>query len=428
MKILAIDTSGLTATVALCEDDKLIASFSIQYKTTHSQILMPMLDKIKELTNLDLNSIDAIAIAKGPGSFTGLRIGTATAKGLCLALDIPLIAVPTVDAMAYNLYGTEKLICPMMDARRSQVYTGVYTFIPDKKEDTNLYGYSMKTVLDQRCASVDEITDFLNEQNQPVVLLGDGVPVYLSELEQKLKVPFSLASLSMDRQNAASLCAVAVRYMRKGEVLDADSFAPEYLRVSQAERTAAEKQKEPVNKAFNNDLDASNNSKTENTASINDFGMKIPKVKERVFIRLIKAEDIDRAAELEKENLGNEAWTQGQILTASTRDDTIYLVAEKSGQIIGLCGVQNIQGDGEITNVSVDKRFRGQGVGYKMMRQLLERGHGIGIKNYTMEVRSKNTAAIRLYEKLGFKSEGKRPGFYDNPKDDAEIYWLRDSQ
>ena len=156
--------------------------------------------------------------------------------------------------------------------------------------------------------------------------------------------------------------------------------------------------------------------------------MKIPKVKERVFIRLLKAEDIDRAAALEKENLGNEAWTLEQLLTASTRDDTIYLVAEKQGQIIGLCGVQNIQGDGEITNVSVDKNMRGEGVGYKMMRQLLERGRGIGIENYTMEVRSSNAAARRLYEKLGFKSDGKRPGFYDNPKDDAEIYWLRSSQ
>jgi ribosomal-protein-alanine acetyltransferase len=156
--------------------------------------------------------------------------------------------------------------------------------------------------------------------------------------------------------------------------------------------------------------------------------MKIPKVKERVFIRLLKAEDIDRAAALEKENLGNEAWTLEQLLTASTRDDTIYLVAEKQGQIIGLCGVQNIQGDGEITNVSVDKNMRGEGVGYKMMRQLLERGRGIGIVNYTMEVRSSNVAARKLYEKLGFKSDGKRPGFYDNPKDDAEIYWLRNTQ
>lgn len=419
MKILAIDTSGLTATVSVCEDDRLVATFSIQYKTTHSQILMPMIEKIKELTNLDLKSIDAIALAAGPGSFTGLRIGTATAKGLCLALGVPLIAVPTMDAMAYNLYGVERLICPMMDARRSQVYTGVYTFVPEKREDTSLYKYAMKTILDQKCASIDEIAEYLNAQGKPVTILGDGVPVYLDALEQKLHVPFSVASVSQDRQNAAALCAVAAQYMREGKAVDADSFAPEYLRPSQAERTAKENQKDA--NAGSGDSNGSDSAATNE----NTFGMKIPKVKERVFIRLMKAEDIDVAAALEKENLGREAWTLDQLLTASTRDDTIYLVAEKQGKVIGLCGVQNIQGDGEITNVSVAKDMRGEGVGYKMMRQLLERGRGIGIENYTMEVRSQNAAARRLYEKLGFKSDGKRPGFYDDPKDDAEIYWLR---
>ena len=422
MKILAIDTSGLTATVAVCEDDRLVATFSIQYKTTHSQILMPMIEKIKELTNLDLKSIDAIALAAGPGSFTGLRIGTATAKGLCLALNVPLIAVPTMDAMAYNLYGVERLICPMMDARRSQVYTGVYTFVPEKSEDTSLYKYVMKTVLEQKCASIDEIAEYLNEQGKPVTILGDGVPVYLDALEKKLTVPFSVASVSQDRQTAAALCAVAAQYMREGKTTDADSFAPEYLRPSQAERTAKENQSSQAEAAASSDGKVGENLQG---ASENTFGMKIPKVKERVFIRLMKAEDIDAAAALEKENLGHEAWTLDQLLTASTRDDTIYLVAEKSGKVIGLCGVQNIQGDGEITNVSVAKDMRSEGVGYKMMRQLLERGRGIGIENYTMEVRSQNAAARRLYEKLGFKSDGKRPNFYDNPKDDAEIYWLR---
>jgi ribosomal-protein-alanine acetyltransferase len=137
------------------------------------------------------------------------------------------------------------------------------------------------------------------------------------------------------------------------------------------------------------------------------------------------AEDIDDAAALEKLNLGKEAWSRKQLLDAMTRDDTIYLVAEKAGRIVGLCGVQNISGDGEITNVSVAGDCRKEGVGYKMVKQLLERGHGLGIENYTLEVRGANAPAIRLYEKLGFKSEGVRPGFYEEPKDDAVIYWKR---
>ena len=108
-----------------------------------------------------------------------------------------------------------------------------------------------------------------------------------------------------------------------------------------------------------------------------------------------------------------------------TRDDTIYLVAEMAGRIVGLCGVQNISGDGEITNVSVAGDVRRMGTAYKMMRQLIQRGYGIGIRDYTLEVRASNRAAIGLYEKLGFKSEGLRPGFYEGPKDDAVIYWKR---
>ena len=128
MRILALDSSGLVATVAIVEDEQTVAEYTVNYKKTHSQTLLPMLDEIVKMTEYDLNTIDAIAVAGGPGSFTGLRIGSATAKGLGLALDKPLIHVPTVDGMAYNLFGCKGLICPMMDARRNQVYTGIYRF------------------------------------------------------------------------------------------------------------------------------------------------------------------------------------------------------------------------------------------------------------------------------------------------------------
>ena len=117
MRILAIDSSGLVASVALIDDGECIGEYTINYKKTHSQTLVPMLDQVRKMIDLDLTTIDAIAVAAGPGSFTGLRIGSATAKGLGQALNKPLISVPTVDGLAYNLYGTDKLICPLMDAR-----------------------------------------------------------------------------------------------------------------------------------------------------------------------------------------------------------------------------------------------------------------------------------------------------------------------
>jgi tRNA threonylcarbamoyl adenosine modification protein YeaZ/ribosomal-protein-alanine acetyltransferase len=407
MRILAIDTSGLVGTVAISDGDLLTAQFSIQYKTTHSEILMPMLDDICKKIGLDLSTIDAIAVAKGPGSFTGLRIGSATAKGLALALDKPIIPIPTVDGLAYNLYGNEKIICPMMDARRGQVYTGIYTFVPSPTEEKNCeQRFDMRVIKKQYAASVDDVIAELNAIGKSVILLGDGTPVYHDKLEQGLKVPFTLAPLHMNRQSAAALLALANVYARDGIFVNADEFAPDYLRLSQAEREAMEKDNSEHTKL------------SEKRAAAHSTPGKIR-------IREMTAEDVEDAWKLEKINLGKEAWTQKQLLDAMTRDDTIYLVSEMAGRIVGLCGVQNISGEGEITNVSVSGDVRREGCAYKMMKQLLERGRGIGIEDYTLEVRSLNTPARGLYEKLGFKSEGVRPGFYDEPKDDAVIYWKR---
>ena len=409
MKILAIDTSGLVGTVAISDGDLLTAQFSIQYKTTHSEILMPMLDDMCKKINLDLKTIDAIAVAKGPGSFTGLRIGSATAKGLALALDKPIIPIPTVDGLAYNLYGNEKIICPMMDARRNQVYTGIYTFVPSPTEENNSeQGFDMRVIKKQYATSIEDIIAELNAIGKSVMLLGDGTPVYHDKLEQGLKVPFSIAPLHMNRQSAASLLALANKYAKEGRLVTADEFAPDYLRLSQAERESLEKDKSEGQKL------------SEKRAAAHSTPGKVR-------IREMTAEDVEDAWKLEQINLGKEAWTQKQLLDAMTRDDTIYLVAEMAGRIVGLCGVQNISGEGEVTNVSVSGDVRREGCAYKMVKQLLERGRGIGIKDYTLEVRAANAPAIGLYEKLGFKSEGVRPGFYDDPKDDAVIYWKRDN-
>ena len=406
MKILGIDTSGLVGAVAIADGDMLLSQFSIQYKTTHSEILMPMLKDVCDKIHLDLSSIDAIAVSKGPGSFTGLRIGSATAKGLALALDKPIIPVPTVDAIAYNLYGVEKIICPMMDARRNQVYTGLYTFVPHTPEGKSLERrFDMQVIHEQFAASIDDIAKAINEIGKPVVLLGDGVPVYHDKLEALLKVPYSIAPFHQNRQSGAALVALAMQYAADGIFVSSDEFAPDYLRQSQAEREASEPASEKAKREAKR--------------------LEARKTPGLVRTREMTAEDIESAYSLEKENLGKEAWTQKQLIDALTRDDTIYLVAEKAGRVIGLCGVQNISGDGEITNVSVARGYRGEGIAYKMLRQLLERGKGIGITAYTLEVRAGNTAAIGLYEKLGFVSEGVRPGFYDEPKEDAVIYWKR---
>ena len=230
MKILALDSSGLVASVAVVEDEVLLAEYTVNYKKTHSQTLLPMLDEIAGMIELDLNTIDAIAVAGGPGSFTGLRIGSATAKGLGLALGKPLVHIPTVDALAYNLFGCTEDVCPLMDARRNQVYTGIYRFDGEKQQ----------TILAQTPLAVEELARILNENGKPVVFLGDGVPVYREMLEKLLHVPYRFAPANMNRQRAASVGALAISYVAEGRVESAAEHAPDYLRLSQAERERAE--------------------------------------------------------------------------------------------------------------------------------------------------------------------------------------------
>lgn len=237
MKILAIDSSGLVASAALLEEDNLIAEYTVHYKKTHSQTLLPMIDEIVKMTEMDLNTIDAIAVAKGPGSFTGLRIGAATVKGLGLALDKPVIGVPTVEGLAMNLYGVDKLICPLMDARRNQVYTGIYRFCDDK----------MVIVKDQTAIGVEELIQALNLIGQEVIFLGDGVPVYKEMIKTAIEVPCSFAPAHQNKQRASAVGARALDYFEQGLYDSADAFEPEYLRMSQAERERMEKQKEAVN-------------------------------------------------------------------------------------------------------------------------------------------------------------------------------------
>ena len=232
MKVLGIDSSGMVATVAVVEDTQMLAEYTINYKKTHSQTLLPMLDEVAKMIELDLNTIDAIAVAAGPGSFTGLRIGSATAKGLGLALKKPLVSVPTLEGIAYNFCGSEKVICPMMDARRNQVYTGIYEF----QENT------LKVMEDQMAVPVEEVLEKLNQTGREVILAGDGVPVYLELIEKNLKVPYLLAPAHLNRQRAGAVAVLGMQYAKEGKLESAMEHQPDYLRLSQAERERAQKQ------------------------------------------------------------------------------------------------------------------------------------------------------------------------------------------
>lgn len=383
MRILAIDSSGLTATVAVVEDTETIAEYTVNFKKTHSQTLLPMIDEMSKMIELDLDSIDAIAVAGGPGSFTGLRIGSATAKGLGLALDKPLIHVPTVDGLAYNMYGFEGIICPIMDARRNQVYTGMYTFVRKQIEGSQKTELVLDVLEAQNAVPVEKLIERLNVHGRPVVFLGDGVPVYEKKLQERLEVPYSFAPANASRQRAATVGALGIQYYKEGKYENAMEHQPDYLRVSQAERERAEREKKAV-----------------------------------VSIRQMKVEDAAAVAEMEHQ-IFSDKWSERSILDTLENPKTICLVAERIGRIVGYLIVYTAEEEADIARIATVKESRRFGVASELIHALDVVCWENQIQIIMLDVRESNEAARAFYEKHGFTKDGVRENYYSNPLEDA---------
>lgn len=233
MKILGIDSSGLVASAAIADEKNIIAEFTVNNKQTHSQTLLPMIEKVVDMSGIELEQIDAIAIAAGPGSFTGLRIGSATAKGIGLALKKPVVSVPTLEGLAYRVSVFDGIICPIMDARRNQVYTGIY-----KMDKGNLVCLS-----EQKAVDIYEIMEELEKYDEKVIFLGDGVEVQRETIEKEFKKEYCFAPIHLSKQSAAAVAVLGDIYFNQGKAEDAAEHKPIYLRKSQAEREREERLK-----------------------------------------------------------------------------------------------------------------------------------------------------------------------------------------
>ncbi len=235
MKILAIDSSGLVATVALLCENILVGEYTIHNKKTHSQTLLPMIHDMLQMAGTDVKELDAVAVASGPGSFTGLRIGASTAKGLAQALGIPIIPVPTLEGLAYNAAGADALACPLMDARRNQVYYGIY----------NVKGEKPEAIVEPEAAPIQKMIDKINELGLPVLFMGDGTAVFGEKLKEEITAPYAFGADSVRYQRASSVASLGRRYLEEGKQIEAGAFAPVYFRLSQAERERLEKERNP---------------------------------------------------------------------------------------------------------------------------------------------------------------------------------------
>ena len=226
MKILGIESSGITASCAISEDEILLCEYTQNHKKTHSEKLMPLIVKALEDSELGIKDIDYIAISKGPGSYTGLRIGAAIAKGFAQALNIPMVAVPTIKALAANVFDNSKYIVPILDAKGRRAYSGIY-----KWENNELI-----TIKEQFPIDIDELVNIINELDNDVLLNGDGSVNYREFLESNINKKVTFAQERYNILSASSINQIGYQLIKENKAISCYDYSPEYLRPSQAER------------------------------------------------------------------------------------------------------------------------------------------------------------------------------------------------
>lgn len=223
MKILALDSTAKTSTVAVLENDNLLGLYSVNIQNTHSETLLPMVKSILESLSLTNDDIDAYAVSEGPGSFTGVRIGVATIKALAFGREKPCVGVSTIEALAENLEGIQGVICPIMNARRGQVYTGAF-----------LDG---ERFIDDCCMMLDDLIPMLLEKGEPIYFVGDGYELVMN----KEIANFRHTPEFLRYQNAYSVGKIAYKKLLNSECVTDTDLRVEYLRKAQAEREREER-------------------------------------------------------------------------------------------------------------------------------------------------------------------------------------------
>ena len=232
MLILAFETTAKAGSVALLEGGKLLAESYQNTGLTHSQTLMVMAEDLLKQCSKTVSDVTAVAVAEGPGSFTGIRIGVAAAKGFAWGGQLPCYGVSTLEAMAASLNAYQGTVCPVMDARRSQVYNALFA------ADCGSY----TRIRDDRAISLQELGEELQKMPKPVFLVGDGSVLCYNTLLEKVS-DLVLPGEHRMHQRAVGVALCAARQLNRGETPDGGALTPNYLRLSQAEREKLEKAK-----------------------------------------------------------------------------------------------------------------------------------------------------------------------------------------
>lgn len=226
MLIFGLDTCCMPATAALCDDEKLVAEFVLNCGKTHSQKIMPQIENMLAGLGIVCSDIDCFAAANGPGSFTGVRIGAATLKAMAHAFDKPCVTVSTLMALAQNVMYFPGIICPILDARRSQVYTAMFEGGKD----------GLGRMTEDAAMGLDELLTELKAKDREVLFLGDGIFVHRDRIISELGDKANFAPPNLNMNMAGSVAFLGMQAFKRGETKKYSEVVPSYIRLSQAER------------------------------------------------------------------------------------------------------------------------------------------------------------------------------------------------
>ncbi len=374
MKILAVDTSTSAATAAIMEDGRLVSEYILNINRAHSQKIMGIIDDLFRKSGMEPAEIDIYACSSGPGSFTGLRIGASIMKGMAQTFGKPIVAVPTLDALAYNLYNCTGLVCPMLDAQRGMVYSSLYSWEKGR----------LVKLTDFRVIPIEDLIKLLKEKAAPVTFLGEGALLFQENLKNGME-NYCVAPADGLLPRASSCAALAADLYDKGLADTYSTFKLTYIRKSQAEVEYEKKQKIELQKMIFEDI--------EQVCEIENLSFTTPWSRESF------------ESEISKNSLAK------------------YIVAKVDGKVAAYGGMWIVLDEGHITNIAVHPDFRGRQIGENIVQALFQIAKDSKAAHVTLEVRASNEVARNLYKKLGFVDSGTRKGYYSDTGEDAVIMW-----
>jgi tRNA threonylcarbamoyladenosine biosynthesis protein TsaB len=404
MNLLALETSGPIASVALTVAGGEAYRIGGEQNLAHLTTLLPMIDSLLVEAGLTVSDINIIAVSAGPGSFTGIRIGVATARALAQALKIKLIKVPTLETFIFTGDAPRhsgRIVCPVFDARRDQVYAGAWYMYPDGEKaalvpgtayDPDEYALLLRTSVESMLSSPTFASDA--PHGLECWFAGDGTGKYAERIVSVLEDLSVKITVTDVVQDASAVAEWADVY---GSRIEFFELLPIYMRKAEAQRKLDEK-----------------------------TGMGSPFYAGAV-IREASVKDASSIHAVERMSF-DDPWSLFLLRADISNENSIYIVAEVEGVVVAFAGLNLICGEGHIMNVAVQPAFRGRGVGRALFGALLAEAEKRGAGDVTLEVRKSNERAIRFYESFGFVKEGLRKSYYavrGGGRETAVIMWRR---